>query len=162
MFGNNNCSVVFGFNYGLVCYDAEAICDSKLIALPACLEDDVVCKTVFFQEQLDSEWLESSSAIAKEDFSNTEAKEQFMTALVSYVAVLYRTRRGDMATDLAAEVAKTFIPEGDRGAWIANTLFRADGLVERHGYMSVALELPKLPAARQFVKLSSIGKYYFE
>ena len=67
-----------------------------------------------------------------------------------------------MACDLVAEVANTFIPEGDRGVWIASALFRADALVERHGYMSLALELPKLPAARQFVKLSSIGKYYFE
>lgn len=168
MFGNNNnCGGVFfvggvRVNHGTTCYDAKAVCDSKAMPLPACLEDNAVCKTVFFQQQLDVEWLEAASAIAAEDFNNFDASKQFIAALVSHATILYRSRRGDMACDLVAEIANTFIPEGDRGVFIANTLFRADGLAERFGIGSLTLELPKLPCARQFVKLSSIGKYYFE
>ena len=166
MFGNNCSGVYFVGNirvdYGTDCYDADAVCIEKLILLPACLDEGKQCESVIHAEQFDSAWLEASAIIAAEDFNNTEAKEQFLAALVSYVAILHRSRRGDMATDLAAEIANAFVEEGKRAAFIANTLFRADGLAERFGIGSLALELPKLPAAREFVKLSSIGKYYFE
>ncbi len=162
---NNNCGGVFFLgnlrvNHGTTCIDAEEVCAQKAMPLPACLGSVDLCDNVIDTEQLDSAWLEASAVNAKEDFNNYEAKEQFIAALVSHIGVLARSRRGDMAEELAAEVAQAFVGVGDRAEFIANTLFRADALLERHGYLALELELPVVPAAAVFVKLSSIGRYY--
>ena len=157
----NKCDINFWFNYGKTCYDGSEVCDSVSIPLPACVHAQGECGTVIEQQQLGLEWLEESGVIAQELYGNTEAKEQFMTAVVSHAVCLYRSRRGDMAQQLLGEIANTFIPEGKRAIFIASKLFHAYAMTERFGYGSRELELPKLPCAAIFVRHSCIGKYYF-
>lgn len=78
--------------------------------------------------------------------------------LEHFIRLLYRGHMHDegnrrqQAHILAAEVAKIFVSEGNRALWIANVLFKAHELYERHGDATWSIKLPGTPIAKAFVR----------